>query len=105
MPSLLGRNFCFSPDAGLGRLSRLWTQDGFRGICSLFVPGSVTVRTHFKHTVELLDREGDIVDLLAAVEDFLLAQATYQAARQRWPKERIRLSQETRIVEDSSDSH
>jgi hypothetical protein len=62
------------------------------------------VRTHFKHTVELLDREGDIVDLLAAVEDFLLARATYEAARQRWPKERIRLSQETRILEDSAQS-
>ena len=45
------------------------------------------------------------MDVLAAVEDFLLAQATYQAARQRWPKERIRLSQQTRIVEDSSDPH
>ena len=61
------------------------------------------MRNHFKHSVELVDRKGDIVDVLAAVEDFLLAQATYQAARQRWPKERIRLSQQTRIVEDSSD--
>ena len=60
------------------------------------------MRNHFKHSVELVDGEGDIVDVLAAVEDFLLAQATYQAARQRWPKERIRLSQQTRIVEDSS---
>jgi hypothetical protein len=63
------------------------------------------VCNHFKHSAELVDREGDIVDVLAAVEDFLLAQATYQAARQRWPKERIRLSQETRIVEDSSEPH
>ena len=59
-------------------------------------------RNHFKHSVELVDGEGDIVDVLAAVEDFLLAQATYEAARQRWLKERIRLSQETRIIEDSS---
>jgi len=50
------------------------------------------VRNHFKHSVELLDRDGELVDLLAAVEDFLLAQATYEAARQRWPKERIQLS-------------
>jgi hypothetical protein len=67
------------------------------------------VRSHFKHSIELVDREGDIVDVLAAVEDFLLAQATYEAARQRsrlrdndrgcettieaarqrWPKERF----------------
>ncbi len=61
------------------------------------------MRSYFKHSVELVDGEGDIVDVLATVEDFLLAQATYQDARQRWPKERIRLSQQTRIVEDSSD--
>ena len=46
-----------------------------------------------------------IADVLAAVEDLLLAQATYEAARQRWPNERIRLSQETRIVEDSGEAH
>jgi hypothetical protein len=63
------------------------------------------VRTHFKHSIELVDREGETADVLAAVEDFLLAQATYQSARQRWPKERIRLCQETRIVEDSNDPH
>ena len=57
---------------------------------------------HFKHAVELVDCEGDIVDVLAAVEDFLLPRATYEAARQRWPKERIRLCQEARIVEDSA---
>ena len=51
------------------------------------------MRNHFRHSVELVDREGDIVDVLAAVEDFLLAPATYEAARRRWPKERIRLSQ------------
>jgi hypothetical protein len=60
------------------------------------------VRNHFKHSVELVDREGEIVEVLAAVEDFLLAQATYEAAGQRWPKERIRLCQEARILEDST---
>ena len=40
------------------------------------------MRNHFKHSVELVDGEGDIVDVLEAVEDFLLAQATYQDARQ-----------------------
>ena len=60
------------------------------------------MRNHFKHSVELLDREGEIVDVLAAVEDFLLAQATYEAARQRWPKERIQLSQAARILDDST---
>jgi hypothetical protein len=63
------------------------------------------VRNHFKHSIELVDREGEIADVLAAVEDFLLGRATYEAARQRWPKERIRLRQETRIVEDGSEPH
>ena len=49
------------------------------------------MRNHFKHSIELVYREGEIADVLAAVEDFLLARATYEAARQRWPKERIRL--------------
>jgi hypothetical protein len=48
------------------------------------------VRNHFKHSVELVDREGEIADVLAAVEDFMLARATYDAALIRWPKERAR---------------
>jgi hypothetical protein len=72
------------------------------GCSSLFVlEGSCAILQAFSR----VGREGDIVDVLAAVEDFLLAQATYQAARQRWPNERIRLSQETRIVEDSGEPH
>jgi hypothetical protein len=59
------------------------------------------VRTHFKHNVERVDGNGEIADHLAGVEDFLLAKATYDAAVRRWPKERIRLRQEARIVEDS----
>ena len=110
MPSLLGCKdvIRFSPDAALER------RPGCRGCglkptqgvaCSLFVPGSVPCVTTSKHSVELVDREGEIADVLAAVEDFLLARATYEAARQQWPKEHIRLRQETRIVEDGSDPH
>jgi hypothetical protein len=68
---------------------------------SLSVPGSVAcvITSSIQSSWSI---EGDIVDVLAAVEDFLLAQATYEAAKQRWPKERIRLSQQTRIVEDSN---
>jgi hypothetical protein len=86
----------------LGGLSRLRTQAGSGSSVFPVRSRGRGVRTYFKHSVELVDGEGDIVDILAAVEDFLLAQATYQAARQRWPKERIRLAQETRIVKDSS---
>jgi hypothetical protein len=49
----------------------------------------------------MLDRNGEIVERLAGVEDFLLAKATWEAAIARWPKERIILRQATRVVEDS----
>jgi hypothetical protein len=41
------------------------------------------MRTHFKHSVELVDGEGEIADVLAVVEDFLLA--SDEAAVKRWP--------------------
>ena len=98
MPSLLGCKEChpFFARCRFGakaRLSRLWTETDSG--CSMFPVRSRerTVRNHFRHSVELVDREGDIVDVLAAVEDFLLAPAPYEAARRRWPKERIRLRQ------------
>jgi hypothetical protein len=53
--------------------------------------------------VEKVDGDGEIADHLAGVEDFMLARATYDAAVKRWPKERIRLRQETRIVADSAE--
>jgi hypothetical protein len=49
-----------------------------------------------------VDDNAEIVDQLAGVQDFMLAKATYDAAVRRWPKERIRLRQEARIVEDSA---
>jgi hypothetical protein len=58
------------------------------------------LRSHFKHSVELVDDDGEIVDQLAGVQDFVLAKATYDAAVRRWSKSRIRLCQEARIVED-----
>jgi hypothetical protein len=61
------------------------------------------VRSHFKHSVELVDGDGEITDHVAGVEDFMLARATYEAAVKRWPKERIRLRQATRIVADSAE--
>ena len=52
------------------------------------------MRSHFKHSIELVDDTGEIADHLAAVEDFMLAKATYDAAVRRWPKSRTRLCQE-----------
>ena len=48
-----------------------------------------------------MGRAGDAVP--SFVQDFMLAKATYEAALKRWPKDRIRLCQEARIVEDSAE--
>jgi hypothetical protein len=58
-------------------------------------------RTHFGHRIDLLDREGEIVEHLAGVEDSLLADATYEAALRRWPKVAIILRQGARVIRDS----
>jgi hypothetical protein len=59
------------------------------------------LRSQFKHGVELVDDIGELLDQLAVVQDFMLAKATYDAAVRRWPKARIRLCQQSRIVEGS----
>ena len=59
------------------------------------------MRSRFNRSIELVDESREIADHLAGVEDFMLAKATYDAAVRRWPKSRIRLCQEARIVEDS----
>jgi hypothetical protein len=69
---------------------------------SFFLCSGGVVRSHFKHSVELVDCNGEVADHLAGIEDFMLVKATYDAAVRRWPKERIRLCQAARILEDSS---
>ena len=58
-------------------------------------------RTHFAHTVDRLDRNGEIVEQLAGVEDYLLAEAVRREAIARWPRETIILRQGARVVRDS----
>lgn len=58
-------------------------------------------RTHFGHRIDMLDREGELVEHLAGVEDSLLADATYEAALRRWPKVAIILRQGARVIRDS----
>lgn len=58
-------------------------------------------RTHFGHRIDMLDREGEIIEHLAGVEDSLLADATYEAALRRWPKVAIILRQGARVIRDS----
>ena len=58
-------------------------------------------RTHFAHTIDRLDGAGEIIEQLAGVEDYELAEATWLAAVKRWPKEAILLRQGARVVRDS----
>ena len=59
-------------------------------------------RTHFSFRVDRWDQLGDnILDLVAGIEDFQVAQATFEAACKRWPGETITLRQGARVVEDS----
>jgi hypothetical protein len=58
-------------------------------------------RTHFPHSIDLLDSEGEILEHLAGVQDFEFAQAAYEAALKRWPGMPIMLRQGARVVRDS----
>jgi len=59
-------------------------------------------RTHFSFRVDRWDQLGDnILDHVAGIEDFQVAQATFEAACKRWPGETITLRQGSRVIEDS----
>jgi hypothetical protein len=58
-------------------------------------------RTYFKHRIDMLDGDGEIIEHLAGAEDFMLAEALYEAAINRWPKAAILLRQAAWVVRDS----
>jgi hypothetical protein len=59
-------------------------------------------RTHFTHRVDKWDdADENIMEHLAGVEDFEVAEATYRAAAKRWPKAVIILRQGARVIHDS----
>jgi hypothetical protein len=59
-------------------------------------------KTHFTFRVDIWDDAGDsIVEHVAGVDDFEVAEATYRAAVAHWPKARITLRQGARVIEDS----
>ena len=59
------------------------------------------LRTHFKHTIDRLDRAGEIIEQLAGVDDYELAEQTWLAAIRLWPRETIILRQGARVLRDS----
>jgi hypothetical protein len=58
-------------------------------------------RAHFKHRIDMLDDEGEVLEHLANVESFELARASYLAALELWPKSPIILRCGPRVVLDS----
>ena len=59
-------------------------------------------KTHFAFRVDIWDDKGDsIVEHVAGVDDFEVAEATYRAAVARWPAARITLRQGVRVVHDT----
>ena len=60
-------------------------------------------KTHFAFRIDIWDDTGDsIVEHVAGVDDFEVAEATYRAAVARWPTARIRLRQGARVVHESA---
>ena len=59
-------------------------------------------KTHFAFRVDIWDAAGDsILEHVAGIEDFEVAEATYRAAVARWPAARITLRQGSRVVNES----
>jgi hypothetical protein len=61
----------------------------------------VKTRTHFAHRIDRPDDAGELVEQLAGIESFELAEAAYRAAVKLWPAEAIVLRQGARVIHDS----
>jgi hypothetical protein len=59
-------------------------------------------KTHFAFRVDIWDADANsIVEHVAGVDDFEVAEAAYRAAVVRWPAARITLRQGARVVYES----
>jgi hypothetical protein len=59
-------------------------------------------KAYFEFGIDVWDDDGsNVVDHVAYVDDFGLAEATYHAALKRWPTSRVILRQGARTVQDS----
>jgi hypothetical protein len=56
----------------------------------------------FAYRIDLWDAaDSSVAKHLADIDDLIVARATYEAAIERWPGERVTLRQDTRLIEDS----
>jgi len=59
----------------------------------------MNTKTYFTFRVDVWDSAANrIVEHIAGIDDFEVAQATYWAAVARWPKARLTLRQGARVV-------
>jgi hypothetical protein len=59
-------------------------------------------RVYFTYRIDKWDDAGqNVIDHLAGVDNFEVAEATYRAAVKRWPKAVITLRQGARVIHDS----
>jgi hypothetical protein len=59
-------------------------------------------RVYFTYRIEKWDDAGqNVIEHLAGVDNFEVAEATYRAAVKRWPKAVITLRQGARVIHDS----
>lgn len=59
-------------------------------------------RTHFAHRIDTWDDAGqNIIDHVAGVEDFEVAEATFWAVMKRWPNAVVTLRADARVIHDS----
>jgi hypothetical protein len=62
----------------------------------------VKTKTHFAFRMDIWDDTGNsIVEHVAGIDDFKVAEATYRAAVVRWPAVRISLRQGARIIHEN----
>ena len=86
-----------------GGCARGWAYRLNAVCCHLLYAGPSGVAHEELRTVRSPDRicdsnSGDVIEHLAYIDDYLLAIATYRAARQRWPDSYIELWQGKRII-------
>jgi hypothetical protein len=63
--------------------------------------GRIADMADYTHTIDRWDDATgeNLIDQIAAVGDYLVALATYRAAVQRWPKDKITLRNRARVIE------
>ena len=60
-----------------------------------------TPNTDFAYRIDRWDSSNNEIQHVANIDDLTVALATYEAACERWPKDRLTLRQSSRVIADS----